>query len=110
MDDITLERLEHLKEANRIRSARSKLKRELVLGDVTVAELLKNPPEYIFTMRVLDLILATPRIGVVRAKSILGPHISVHKTIGNLTPHQRKYILAKIQNTRRGWVSIRENR
>lgn len=104
MDDITLQRMEHLKEANRIRSARSKLKRELYLGDVELIDLIWDPPEYIRTMKVLQLILAAPHIGVVRAKSILGPHISIHKTLGNLTLHQRKYVVAKIRNIRRNWV------
>ncbi len=103
MDTTTLQRLEHLKEANRIRSARSRLKRELVLGDVELIDLLENPPEYILTMKVLDLILAAPGVGVVKAKRILGPHISIHKTVGNMTPHQQKYVIAKIRNTRRNW-------
>lgn len=101
--DSDTQRLGALKEANRIRSSRAQLKRELYHGDVQVTDLIRDPPEYIHTMKVLQLILATPHIGVVKAKRILGPHISIHKTVGDLTLHQRKYVVAKIRNARSNW-------
>jgi hypothetical protein len=79
------------------------MKRELCLGEVDLIDLIQDPPEYIHTMTLFHLILGTPRIGVVKAKSIIGPHISIHKTVGDLTPHQKKYVISKIRNIRRGW-------
>lgn len=95
------QRMGALEEANFVRFARANLKRELQAGDLE--NLIMDPPEYIHTMKLLQLLLATPGFGMMRAKKIFGPHISVHKTIGDLTPHQRKYVITKIQTIRRGY-------
>jgi hypothetical protein len=88
--DRTLQqRMDALGEANRIRFARSQLKRDLKAGRRHLVDLLRDPPEYLDTMKVLDLLLATPRIGRVKALTALNAcRVSPTKTIGGLTERQ----------------------
>lgn len=85
-----------LEEANRIRFVRVNMKRNLQSGEVDVIDLIENPPEYINTMRLLKLLMATPGIGKAKAKRIMGPRISVDKTIADLTQRERDVIVWRL--------------
>jgi transposase len=65
------QRLRALRLANEIRSARAQLKKELASGKIELAQILAQPPEYVRTARVRDLLLALPKIGSVKAGRIL---------------------------------------
>jgi len=95
------QRMEALQRANDIRSRRAQLKRDLKAGRQPIAELLRNPPEYVETAKVFDLLLAVPKYGRVKVNKILSIcRISPSKTIGGLSERQRNE-LVELMMTRR---------
>ncbi len=84
------QRMEALQRANDIRSRRAQLKRDLKAGRVAIHELLLDPPEYLDSAKVFDLMLAVPKYGRVKVNKILSTcRISPSKTIGGLSQRQR---------------------
>ena len=82
--------MEALQRANDIRSRRAQLKRDLKAGRMPIADLLTNPPEYLETAKVFDLLLAVPKYGRVKVNKILSQcRISPSKTLGGLSERQR---------------------
>lgn len=80
-----------LKKANDIRHDRAILKRDLGASRRPVIPVLVNPPEFLETMKVYDLLLAVPRVGRVKAGKLLKhAEISPSKTVGGLSPRQRR--------------------
>jgi hypothetical protein len=94
--DRSLEqRREALVNANATRSRRAVLKRDMKAGRVSVLDLIEDPPDYILTMKLLDLLLAAPTVGRVKALSLLKRcDISPVKTLGGLTYRQRDELTA----------------
>ena len=89
------QRMEALKRANDIRTQRAQLKRDLKAGRVQIQTLLLQPPEYLQTAKVADLLLAVPKYGRVKVNRMLtGCRISPSKTIGGLSPRQREELLS----------------
>jgi hypothetical protein len=85
-----VQRREALQRANDIRSRRAQLKRDLKAGRQPIHELLLDPPEYLETAKVFDLLLAVPKYGRVKVNKILSMcRISPSKTIGGLSERQR---------------------
>ena len=79
-----------LRRANEIRTRRAQLKRDLKAGKVKVEALLLDPPEWVMSAKVFDMILAVPKYGRVKANKILNVcRISPSKTIGGLSERQR---------------------
>jgi hypothetical protein len=95
----TLEqRREALARANDIRSRRAELKREIKAGRVSVHELLLNPPEFIETMKVFELMMAAPKNGRVKVSQILThTAISGSKSVGGLTERQRSELVRRLR-------------
>ena len=84
------QRLDALERANLIRMQRATLKRDLKAGRVSIHTLLQQPPEYIATAKVIDMLLAVPLYGRVKVNKILAHcRISPSKTIGGLSERQR---------------------
>jgi hypothetical protein len=84
------QRLDALDRANRIRVQRAQLKRALKAGETTFDQILIDPPDYVLTAKVYDMLLAVPRLGRVRAGRLLTQcRISQSKTIGGLSERQR---------------------
>ena len=84
------QRMDALKRANEIRTQRASLKRDLKAGRKQIHVLLLNPPEYLLTAKVFDLLLAVPKYGRVKVNRILTQcRISPSKTIGGLSERQR---------------------
>ena len=84
------QRLDALERANTIRTKRSVLKRDIKAGRVSVIALLADPPEFIETMKVYDLLLAVPMVATVKANQIVTRcRISPSKTVGGLSVRQR---------------------
>jgi len=89
------QRMDALDRANHIRMWRSKMKHDLKAGRLRVADLLGAPSEEMETMKVIDLLLATPKIGRVKAMKMLAQErISPSKSIGGLSERQRAHLLA----------------
>jgi hypothetical protein len=53
--------MEALKRANDIRTKRAQLKRDLKASKVNIHTLLLDPPEYVETAKVFDMLLAVPK-------------------------------------------------
>jgi hypothetical protein len=86
--------MEALRRANDIRSERAKLKERLRCGDVSITVVLQDPPVCVHTAKVLDLVLAAPKYGRVKANKLLERcRVSSSKTVNGLTPRQRKELL-----------------
>ena len=89
-----MQRMEALARANDIRSRRAQLKRDLKAGRLRIHELLLEPPEYLETAKVFDLLLAVPKYGRVKVNKILSQcRISPSKTIGGLSDRQRSELV-----------------
>jgi S13-like H2TH domain len=88
------QRMEALRRANDVRSERARLKEQLRTGEVAIGEVLLNPPVCVHTAKVLDLVLAVPKFGRVKANRLLERcRVSSSKTVNGLTPRQRKELL-----------------
>jgi hypothetical protein len=93
-----MQRMDALHRANEIRSARAQLKRDLKAGRSAIHELLMEPPHYVETAKVFDLLLAVPKYGRVKANKVLTQcRISPSKTIGGLSQRQRAELVALLR-------------
>jgi hypothetical protein len=89
------QRMEALKRANDIRTRRASLKRDLKAGRVHIQSLLQNPPDFLETAKVFDLLLAVPKYGRVKVNRILTQcRISPSKTVGGLSERQRNELVS----------------
>jgi hypothetical protein len=89
------QRMDALEEANRIRIYRANMKRDIHAGRRCARAVLEAPMEQVATMKVVDLLLAMPRVGRVKANKVLGrARVSPSKTLGGLTERQRMEVLA----------------
>ncbi|MDO8210711.1 integration host factor, actinobacterial type [Conexibacter sp. CPCC 206217] len=92
------QRMDALHRANEIRTRRAQLKRDLKAGRAAIHELLMEPPTYIETAKVFDLLLAVPKYGRVKANKVLTQcRISPSKTIGGLSQRQRAELVALLR-------------
>lgn len=88
------QRMEALRLANAIRTERAALKRDLKAGRVRIEQVLDNPPEYLHTAKVSDIMLAVPRYGRVKVAKVLQRcRISPSKTVAGLSERQRTELI-----------------
>ncbi|MDX6670325.1 MAG: hypothetical protein QOI91_688 [Solirubrobacteraceae bacterium] len=93
-----VQRMDALGKANEIRTRRAQLKRDLKSGRMSIHKLLLAPPEWIETAKVLDMLLAVPKYGRVKANKILTQcRISPSKTIGGLSERQRSELVTLLR-------------
>jgi hypothetical protein len=72
-----------------VRRQRAQLKRDLKTGRCAIEELLLDPPAFVLTAKVADLLLALPKYGPVKVDKLLRRcRIAPAKTIGGLSPRQ----------------------
>ena len=87
--------MEALKRANYVRVHRTQLKKDLKDGRVSIEAILLDPPDYVETAKVLDMLMAVPKFGRVKAARLLNQcRISPSKTIGGLSHRQRAELVA----------------
>lgn len=92
------QRMDALQRANDIRTRRAQLKRDLKGGRVTIQVLLKDPPDFLETAKVFDMLLAVPKYGRVKVNKILQQcRISPSKTIGGLSERQRTELVSLLR-------------
>ena len=85
--------------ANEIRTFRAQLKHDLKTGRASVTPLLLDPPAFLQTAKVFDLLLAVPTVGRVKATTILDScRVSPSKTFGGLTDRQRAELAARLSH------------
>lgn len=88
------QRIEALKRANDIRVRRAQLKKDLKLGRARIDAILTDPPEYVSTAKVFDILMAVPKFGRVKAARFLNQcRISQSKTVGGLSERQRAELI-----------------
>jgi hypothetical protein len=93
------QRMEALRRANHIRVRRAQLKRDLKEGKVRVEDILSEPPEFVGTAKVFDLLLAVPRFGRVKATRFLNQcRVSQSKTVAGLSERQRQELVELFRN------------
>jgi hypothetical protein len=87
-----------LKRANEIRTERAQLKKDLKAGRKSVHDLLLEPPKWLETMKLFDLLLACPKYGRVKVNKVLQLcRISPSKTIGGMSRRQRSEIVSRLR-------------
>jgi hypothetical protein len=92
------QRRDALERANVVRTERARLKREMKAGRVLVADLLADPPEFIETMKVWDLLVAVPKLGRVKVNAMLRKEaVSPAKTVGGLSVRQRALLVERLR-------------
>lgn len=88
------QRMDALRRANTIRSQRAQLKRDLKSGATSISAVIADPPEFVLTAKVFDMLMAVPKYGKVKATRFLNTcRISQGKTIGGLSERQRAELL-----------------
>jgi hypothetical protein len=92
------QRMDALQRANEIRTQRAQLKRDLKAGRKTIDKLLADPPDWVETAKVFDMLLAVPKYGRVKVNKILTQcRISPSKTIGGLSERQRTELVTLLR-------------
>lgn len=92
------QRMDALVRANEIRSLRAELKRKLKAGQASPHELLREPPDYIDTMKVFDLLVSVSKYGRVKANKVLWTaRISPSKTVGGMSERQRNELVSLVR-------------
>lgn len=92
------QRMDALRRANEIRSRRAQLKKDLKGGRTSIGSVISDPPEYVLTAKVFDMLIAVPKYGKVKATRFLNTcRISQGKTIGGLSDRQRSELLELLQ-------------
>lgn len=96
------QKLANLQLANDTRSRRSTLKRDLKSSRVALLPLLMNPPADLHTMKAMDLLMAAPKIGRVKAnKALSRAGVSPTKTLGGVSERQRRELVNYLIRTGR---------
>jgi hypothetical protein len=89
-----VQRMEALERANEIRTRRAHLKG----GRAKIHDLLLEPPTYVETAKVFDMLLAVPKYGRVKVNKVLVQcRISPSKTIGGLSQRQRTELVSMLR-------------
>lgn len=89
------QRLDALEHANAIRTFRKDRKRELKRREASVTALLLEVPPELETMKLIDLLLAVPKLGRVKVNRIMArERVSPSKTLGGLSERQRVALVA----------------
>ncbi len=93
------QRMEALRWANTVRTRRADLKRDIKAGTQAPLPLIaKEPPDWLETMKVYDLLMAMPKIGRVKATRVLNRcRISPSKTIAGISRRQRLELVRELR-------------
>jgi hypothetical protein len=96
----TPQRLRALERANEIRLARAELKRRIAEGEVSVADVLLDPPFEAGSWAVGDLLMSQRRWGTSRCRKFLfRHHISETKPVNALTERQRRLLASELEES-----------
>ena len=92
------QRMDALQRANEIRSQRAQLKKDLKASRKLIHQILLDPPDFVETAKVFDLLLHVPKYGRVKVNKILAQcRISPSKTIGGLSQRQRSELVSLLR-------------
>jgi len=97
-DRSLVQRRAALGEANRIRSLRANLKRDLKARRKSIHDILLEPPEWVESMKLFDAMMACPKYGRIKVNKVLQQcRISPTKTIGGLSQRQRTEVVSMLR-------------
>jgi len=89
--------LRALQHANRVRSARARMKRAIAAGELSVAEVIVECPPYVETMAIADLLMCQRHWGETRCRRLLAEvGVSERRPVGSLTQRQRLVLAAML--------------
>jgi hypothetical protein len=90
-----------LQVANEVRLARSRLKKQVGLGQVSVVQVIGDCPQEVRTMTVVELLDSQRRWGGKRCRNFLNA-ISMSETrkLGELTPRERNCLIESVSPRR----------
>jgi hypothetical protein len=92
------QRMDALQRANSVRSRRAALKEALKKGGTSIITVIQDPPDYLLTAKVLDLIMAAPKYGRVKAARVMERcRVSSSKTVGGLSDRQRRELVEALK-------------
>ena len=90
-----------IKKAQRIRTQRAIFKRRAKGGQVDVTQTILDPPDFLLTAKVFDLLLSVPKWGRVRVnRALISARISPSKSVGGLTGRQREELASRVRSAR----------
>jgi hypothetical protein len=90
--------LRALARANEVRLARAELKRRVLEQELTVAEIVLDPPAAAENMTVADLLMSQKRWGHQRCRKFLAMiPMSEARTVGTMTLRQRHAVAAALE-------------
>jgi hypothetical protein len=91
------QRMAALELANEARVLRAQLKRDLKAGKASIGELLLDPPAFLQTAKVFDMLLALPKVGRVKAAKVMNDcRVSPSKTFCGLSDRQRAELAERL--------------
>jgi hypothetical protein len=90
--------LRALARANEVRLARAELKRRVLDQEVSVAEIVLDPPPAADNMTLADLLMSQKRWGDMRCRKFLAAvPMSEAKTVGAMTERQRRAVAGALE-------------
>lgn len=93
------QRMAALKIANEVRSRKAALKRDLRENRSLVLKAICDPPEWLRSAKVEEILLATRGFGRVKVREIMrDAEIVPSKTVGGLTDRQRVLLLRRLRD------------
>lgn len=92
------QRMDALGRANRVRTLRGRLKRDMKAGRREPLAVLSDPPDWAETMKVFDFLLAMPKYGRVKVNKVLRScTIAASKTLGGMSERQRGELVGLVR-------------
>ena len=93
-----LQRREALVQANRVRTQRARLKADLKGDRRSLADLIADPPEYLASAKLTEVLAAVPKYGRIKTIRLLERcRVSPKKTIGGLSQRQRRELIKELE-------------
>jgi hypothetical protein len=84
--------------ANRVRMKRAETKAALKRGELSIVTLIADPPQYLATAKIVELLRALPGYGPIKAGRLFDHcQVSPRKTITGLNERQRAALLGALK-------------
>src|SRR4051812_36549526 len=97
----TPQHMQALAHANKVRLARASLKRDISMGAVDAAEIVRECPWEVHSMTVGELLRSQRRWGRTRARKFLfSIALNENRTLGRLTARQRAMLVTELRARR----------
>lgn len=113
LDQATMQRMDALLNANKVRKARAADKKKIKAGRLSPSKILRDQPEHWASAKIIDLLLAMDSIGTVKAMNWLRCEmISPTRKLDTLTARQAEMMARHVDVyvTRRDHLRDRANR